>query len=51
MNSPTIGGKNGKKFFGIVIPFPNSFFIPISPSAVAAPVAIAGATFETPFIA
>ena len=38
-------------FLGIVIPFPNSFFIPISPSADAAPVASARATLETPRIA
>ena len=36
---------------GIVIPWPNSFFDPISPSAEAAPVGNAGATFETPRIA
>ena len=51
VNSPAIGGKNGKNFFGIVIPFPNSFFIPISPSALAAPLASEGATLEIPFIA
>ena len=36
---------------GIVIRFPNSFFNAISPSADAAPVASAGATWETPLIA
>ena len=34
-----------------MIPFPNILFNPISPSAVAAPVASAGATFEIPFTA
>ena len=34
-------------FLGIAIPFPNTLFIAISPSADAAPVANAGATFET----
>ena len=33
-------------FLGIVIPFPNSLFIPISPSAEAAPVANTGATLK-----
>ena len=32
-------------------PFPNILFRPISPSAVAAPVANAGTAFEIPFIA
>ena len=51
VNSRAKGGKNGKNFFGIVIPFPNILFIPSSPSAVAAPVANAGTAFEIPFIA
>ena len=51
MNSLAKGGNIGKNLFGIVIPEPNSFFIPISASAVAAPVASAGATLETPFTA
>ena len=41
----------GKNSGGIVIPFPNILFSPISPSAVAAPVANAGTAFEIPFIA
>ena len=41
----------GIVILGIAIPFPNSFFNPISSSADAAPVANAGATFETPRIA
>ena len=54
MNSLAKGGNIGKNLFGIVTegtPFPNNFFNPISPSAEAAPVANAGATLETPFIA
>ena len=51
VNSLAKGGNNGKNLFGIEIPFPNSFFNPISPSAFAPPVAIAGATFETAFVA
>ena len=33
-----------------MIPLPNILFNPISPSAVAAPVANAGATFEIPLL-
>ena len=51
VNSLTRGGNIGINFCGIVIPFPNILFKPISPSAVAAPVASAGATVETLFIA